>query len=56
MAGMFHGCEKLTSLPNISNWNMNNVKDIGAMFYNCSSLLSLPNLSKWNTNSIITLS
>ena len=45
---MFEGCSSLSSLPDISKWNTNNVTDMGGMFYNCSSLSSLPDISKWN--------
>ena len=38
MIYMFCNCESLTSLPNISNWNTNNVTDMNDMFSNCNSL------------------
>ena len=46
MNDMFNGCYLLISLPDISNWIMNNVKDISNMFNECNSLISLPNISK----------
>ena len=49
MSYMFGGCESLSSLPDISNWNTNNVKYMSYMFCVCSSLSSLPDISKWNT-------
>ena len=42
---MFYNCESLSSLPDISKWNINNVIDISSMFYNCKSLLNLPDIS-----------
>ena len=39
---MFYGCKSLSSLPDISKWNINNVTDMSYMFYECSSLKSLP--------------
>ena len=45
-------CSLLSSLPDISKWNTNNVKNMSEMFYNCSSLSSLPDISKWNTNNV----
>ena len=47
---MFSKCSSLLSLPDISNWNTNNVTNMSRMFYRCSSLSSLPDISKWNTN------
>ena len=49
---MFYGCSKLKKIPDISNWNLNNINDINFLFYNCSSLTELPDISKWNTNNI----
>ena len=49
---MFFNCLSLISLPDISNWNTNSVKNIMLMFFNCSSLSSLPDISKWNTNNL----
>ena len=53
MSYMFSKCSSLSSLPDISKWNTNNVTGIGAMFGRCPSLLSLPDISKWNTNNAI---
>ena len=46
MSGMFYQCSSLTSLPNISNWNTNNVTNMNGMFDQCLSLISLPDFSK----------
>ena len=46
---MFYNCSSLISLPDISKWDVTNVKDMSKMFENCSSLLSLPKISKWDT-------
>ena len=43
----------LVKLPDISNWNTNNVNNIEGIFYECSSLTKLPDISKWNTNNVI---
>ena len=51
--GMFNNCSSLSSLPDISKWNTNNVTDMSYLFYNCSLLSSLPDISKWNTNNVI---
>ena len=52
MNWMFNGCSSLISLPDISVWNTENIKDISHMFSGCSSLTSLPDISKWNTKNI----
>ncbi len=52
MSCIFSRCSSLSSLPDISNWIIINVKDMSNMFYECSSLLSLPDISKWNTNNV----
>ena len=56
MSYMFDGCKSLTSLPDISNWNTNNVKYMSNMFYNCKSLTSLPDISNWNINNVTNMS
>ena len=53
---MFRSCRSLSSLPDISKWNTNNVKNICQIFYECSSLSSLPDISIWNTNNITNMS
>ena len=50
MSYMFSGCSSLKEL-NISNFNTNNVTDMGSMFRGCSSLKEL-NLSDFNTNNV----
>ena len=49
---MFYGCSSLSSLPDISKWNTNNVNYMSNIFKGCSSLSSLPAISKWNTNNV----
>ena len=50
------GCSSLTSLPDISKWNTNNVMNMYYMFYGCSSLSSLPGISKWNIDKVYDMS
>ena len=52
MSYLFFGCSSLSSLPDLSNWNTNNVTTMNHMFEGCSSLSSLPQISKWNTNNV----
>ena len=56
MSYIFYRCSSLSSIPDISKWNTNNIVDMSYMFYRCSSLSSLPDLSNWNTNNIIDMS
>ena len=56
MSFMFSICEQLSSLPDISKWNTNNVTNMSFMFNECKQLLSLPDISKWNTNNVINMS
>ena len=53
---MLKQCTSLKSIPDISKWNTNNVKNMSYMFYKCSSLSILPDLSKWNTNNVTDMS
>jgi len=46
MSYLFSKYSSLSSLPDISEWNINNVTDISYLFSKCSSLLSLPDISK----------
>ena len=49
---MFRDCSSLSSLPDISKWNTQNLKDMSIMCSGCSSLITLPNISKWETHNI----
>ena len=53
---LISGCSSLSSLPDISKWNTNNVTDMSYMFSNCTSLSSLPDISKWNNNNVTNMS
>ena len=41
---IFYNCISIISLPDISKWNTNNVKNMSVMFKHCSSLSSLPDI------------
>ena len=47
---MFYKCSSLTNID-LSNFNTNNVTDMGCMFYGCSSLTNI-DLSNFNTNNV----
>ena len=46
MKCMFSECYSLSLLPDISKWNISNIKFMGGMFSNCISLLFIPDISK----------
>ena len=46
---MFYNCSSLSSLPDISKWNTNNLIYSFLMFTKCISLISMPDISKWNS-------
>ena len=46
MSSMFFGCETLSSLPDISNWNTSNVTNMTFMFEGCKTTLNIPSKFK----------
>ena len=42
MDSMFYNCVKLSSLPDISKWNTENVSEMSKMFSYCKSSLNIP--------------
>ena len=44
MSYMFYECSSLISLPDISKWDTQNIKEIGGIFDKCSSLITLPDI------------
>ena len=46
MSYMFKGCSSLSSLPDISKWNTNNVTDMNNMFSGCNESLNIPSKYK----------
>jgi len=49
MHEMFCGCESLKSLPNISKWNIKNVKEKSSMFKYCNEKI-IPSKFKYLSN------
>ena len=47
MCYMFYGCESLTSMPNISRWNTDNVNNMSHMFYGCKLLIPISDIFSW---------
>ena len=56
MAFMFYGCNKISSLPDLSKLDTSNVRDMSHIFDDCYALNSLPDISKWNTSNVTDLS
>ena len=50
---MFQACLTLKELPDISDWNTSNVKDISELFSNCENISYLPDISKWNISKVL---
>ena len=48
MFKMFCNCLSLSSLPDISKWNTDNVNDMNGMLDNCILLLNISNSQKNN--------
>ena len=46
MNSFFYGCQSLKSLPNISLWDIGNVKDLSNLFYGYASLIFTSSESK----------
>ena len=46
MSGMFASCLSLTTLPDISKWNTNNVTNMNSMFISCKESLNIPDKFK----------
>ena len=55
MIYIFYNCSKLSSLPDISNWNINNVINMSCTFYD-SSIIILPDIQIWNNNNVADIS
>ena len=53
---MFKECNSLISLPDISEWNINNFYNMSYMFDQCISLVSIPDLSQWDFDKINNMS
>ena len=53
---IFHNCSSLKSLPDISDWEIKNVKNMSKIFKGCKSLISIPDISIWETENAIDMS
>ena len=46
MSFMFNECNSFHSLPDVSNWDISNVKSVTKIFGGCNELLNIPNKFK----------
>ena len=56
MSDLFNGCSSLSTLPDISKWNLDKCTDISSLFKYCSKLTSLPDIAKWNICNVSNMS
>jgi len=49
---MFAGCKLLTTIPDISKWNITCIKEMSRLFSDCSSLVSIPDIFKFKGDDI----
>ena len=49
---MFCHCKQLTSVGDLSKWDVSNVKDMVGMFHKCKQLKSVGDLSKWKVSDL----
>ena len=48
---MFYNCKSLEKIPDISNWNFNQVKNMSFMFFGCEKIKEIP--KKFNDENFI---
>ena len=53
---LFHDCEEIEYLPDLSKWKINNITNLNLVFSGSLSLQSLPDISKWNIGNSVTMS
>ena len=56
MSAMFNGCSSLTSVGDLSGWQVGNVTNMSNMFLSCSSLTSVGDLSGWQVGNVTNMS
>jgi len=55
MSYLFYNCISLSSLPDISKWNIDNVINMDNLFSYCQSLSCILDILKWKTNNILNI-
>ena len=49
---MFYNCSSLSSIPDISKWNITKINYLSGIFLKCASLISIPDISRWTIQDI----
>ena len=52
MSCIFHKCNSLSSLTDLSKWDTSNINNMSYLFYECDLLESLPDISKWDISNV----
>ena len=52
MSCLFHKCNSLSSLTDLSKWDTSNIINMSYIFYQCDLLKFLPDISKWNISNV----
>ena len=52
MSYMFHKCNNLLYIPDISKWDTSKIIDMSYLFYECSKIEYLPDISDWNVENV----
>ena len=55
MTNMFRRCSGAAFNPNVTNWNVSNVTNMGVMFANCSGAAFNPDVSNWDVRKVATM-
>ena len=55
MKSMFNGCNVLTNLDALANWDVSNVTDLSSTFKNCNSLTNISPLANWDVSNVTTM-
>lgn len=53
---MFTDCNNLTTVGDLSNWNVSKAYDISHMFHNNYNLTTVGDLSNWNVSNVVDMS
>ena len=48
---MFFGCESITNIKTLKNWQFSRCKDISGMFYHCN-ISDIKILENWNVSNV----
>ena len=55
MSHIFNNCSSLTSVGDLSSWDVSSLTDASYMFYGCSSLTTLGDLSSWDVSNVTSM-